>query len=103
MEQILQVILASGIVTTIVTLIISRIVNGQLDQIKHMQQTKTESDFLLWTKIDMQGELIELMALKLHEAGVINGDLEEVKKKYKQASDDYEKHIRHLAAEVLRK
>ena len=30
-------------------------------------------------------------------------DLEEVKKGYKQASEDYDKHIRHLAAEVLRK
>lgn len=57
----------------------------------------------MWTKIEHMGNLIELMAAKLHEAGVINGDLEELKKDYKQASEDYDKHIRHLAAEVLRK
>lgn len=49
------------------------------------------------------GDLIELMAAKLHEAGVINGDLEEVKKEYRTADKNYDDHVRHLAAEVLRK
>ena len=77
--------------------------NSQLDQLKEFQKTKTESDFLLWTKIDKMGDLIELMAAKLHEAGVINGDLEEVKKEYRTADKNYDDHVRHLAAEVLRK
>ena len=75
----------------------------QLDQLKSMQKTKTESDFLLWTKIDKLGDLTLLMAKRLHEAGIINGDLEAVKQQYKEADANYEDHIRHLAAEVLRK
>jgi len=78
-------------------------VTDQLDQLKSMQKTKTESDFLLWTKIDKLGDLTLLMAKRLHEAGIINGDLEAVKQQYKEADANYEDHIRHLAAEVLRK
>ena len=81
----------------------TRAVNSQLDAIKKLQQTKTDNDFLLWTKIDKQGDLVLLMANKMHEAGIINGDLENVKQEYKAADAEYEKHVRKLAAEVLRK
>ena len=77
--------------------------NGQLDQIKQMQKTRTESDFLLWTKIDKLGELTCLMAEKMHDAGIINGDLEEVKRQYKKADEDYDKHLKRLAAEIMRR
>jgi len=78
-------------------------VNSQLDQIKDLQKTKSQNDFLLWTKIDKLGDLTCLMAEKMHEAGIINGDLESLKQEYKAADDEYEKHVRRLAAEVLRK
>lgn len=103
MDNVLQIICASGIITTILTVIITRAVNSQLDQIKQLQKTKTESDFLLWTKIDKQGDLTVLMAKKMHDAGIINGDLDAVLQQYKEADAKYEDHIRHLAAEVLRK
>lgn len=103
MSQVLQIICASGIIGTIITVIVTRAVTDQLDQLKSMQKTKTESDFLLWTKIDKLGDLTLLMAKRLHEAGIINGDLEAVKQQYKEADANYEDHIRHLAAEVLRK
>ena len=54
-------------------------------------------------KMDKMGDLTLLTAKKLHEAGVINGDLEEVKKEYKAADAEYEKHIKQLAVEVLRR
>ena len=103
MSQALQVICASGVFTTIITLIISRIVNNQMDQIKRLQKAKTDNDFLLWCKIDKMGDLTLLMAKRMHEAGIINGDLEQVKQQYKEADAKYEDHIRHLAAEVLRR
>lgn len=81
----------------------TRAVNSQLDAIKKLQQTKTENDFLLWTKIDYQGELTCLMAEKLHDAGIINGSLDKLKEQYKKADEDYEKHLKRLAAEVMRK
>jgi len=78
-------------------------VNNQLDQVKALQQKKTENDFLMWMKIDKLGDMTELMANKLHEAGVINGDLEDLERKYKEADEKYEEHIHQLAAAVLRK
>ena len=74
-----------------------------MDQIKNLQKAKSDNDFLLWAKIDKMGDLIELMAQKLHEAGVINGDLDKVKQEYKAAEDKYEDQLRALAAVVLRK
>lgn len=103
MSQVLQIISAAGILTTVITLIVTRAVNSQLDAIKKLHQTKTENDFLLWTKIDKQGELTCLMAEKMHDAGIINGDLDKLKEQYKKADEDYEKHLKRLAAEVMRK
>ncbi len=103
MSQVMQIICASGLIGTVITLIVTRIVNDQLDQIKSLQKTKTENDFLLWSKIDKMGDLTLLMAKRMHEAGIINGDLEQVKQQYKEADAKYEDHIRHLAAEVLRR
>ena len=103
MSQVMQIICASGIVGTVITLIVTRAVNSQLDQIKKLQQTKTENDFLLWTKIDKLGDLTCMMAEKMHDAGIINGTLEEVKKQYQKADEDYDKHLKHLAAEIMRR
>ena len=103
MNQVLQIICASGILGTIITLIVTRAVNSQLDQIKELQKTKSQNDFLLWTKIDKLGDLTCMMAKRMHDAGIINGDLEALKDEYKAADEEYEKHVRKLAAEVLRK
>ena len=43
------------------------------------------------------------MAEKMHDAGIINGDLDKLKEQYKKADEDYEKHLKRLAAEVMRK
>ena len=43
------------------------------------------------------------MAEKLHDAGIINGSLDKLKEQYKKADEDYEKHLKRLAAEVMRK
>ena len=39
----------------------------------------------------------------MHDAGIINGDLEEVKRQYKKADEDYDKHLKRLAAEIMRR
>lgn len=103
MSQLMQMICASGVITTIMTLIISRLVNRQFDQIKEWQHKKTENELLLMIKMDKLGDLTVLMAKRLHDVGIINGDLEELKKDYKAADEAYDKNIKQLAAEVLRK
>lgn len=103
MSQVWQTICASGALTLIMTLIITQIVNSQFNQMKSWQQTKVENDLLMMTKLDKLGDMTVLMANKLHEAGVINGDLEDLKQDYKKADDKYEDQLRKIAAEIKRK
>lgn len=103
MSGLWQSILASGVFTLIMTLIVTWVVNSGFRKIERWQKLKTDETFLMMDKMDKMGDLTLLTAKKLHEAGVINGDLEEVKKEYKAADAEYEKHIKQLAAEVLRR
>ena len=54
-------------------------------------------------RIDSLSEMTQLMAKKLHDAGIINGDLEIMQNKYSGLNAEYEKTLRHLATEVLNK
>lgn len=103
MSQLMQMIIASGVITTIMTVIITRLVNRQFDHVKDWQEKKTENELLMMIKMDKLGDLTVLMAKKLHDVGIINGDLEDLKKDYKAADEEYDKNIKKLAAEVLRK
>lgn len=103
MSSAVQVICASGIFTTIMTLILTRIVNRQFDQMKKWQESKKTNDFLLWTKIDKLGQMTNLMANKLHEAGIINGDLKELYQEYRTADQKYNDNLKEMAAEIMRK
>lgn len=103
MSQVMQMICASGVITTVMTLIITRLVNRQFDQIRKWQDAKQENELLMMIKMDKLGKLTQLMAKRLHDVGIINGDLEELQKEYKAADEDYERNIKKLAAEVLRK
>jgi len=47
--------------------------------------------------------MTHLMAKKLHDAGVINGDLKELDEKNKRLNEKYNDHMKKLAAEVLRR
>ena len=103
MSNILQMILTSGVFSLVMTLIVTWVVNTGFKKIEHWQGVKTDETFLMMEKMDKMGALTVLMANKLHEAGIINGDLEELKKDYKAADEKYDKHIKQLAAEVLRR
>lgn len=103
MSSILQMILTSGVFSLVMTLIVTWVVNTGFKKIEHWQGVKTDETFLMMEKMDKMGALTVLMANKLHEAGIINGDLEELKKDYKAADEKYDKHIKQLAAEVLRR
>ena len=55
------------------------------------------------SRIDNTAEMTHMMARKLHDAGVINGDLQELDAKYKELNEKYDNHMRKLAIEVLNK
>lgn len=103
MSNIWQMILTSGVFSLVMTLVVTWVVNTGFKKIENWQHMKTRETFLIMEKMDKMGALTVLMANKLHEAGIINGDLEELKKDYKAADEKYDKHIKQLAAEVLRR
>ena len=62
-------------------------------------QAKQNSDiqFLMMQRLDKLSEMTHLMAKKLHDQGIINGDLEQLDTKYKELDDQYEKEVHRLA------
>lgn len=103
MSSLWQMILTSGLFSLLMTLVVTWVVNSGFKKIERWQKMKTDETFLMMNKMDKMGDLTVLMANKLHEAGIINGDLEEVKKEYKAADSEYERHIKQLAAEILKR
>ena len=63
------------------------------------EQAKQNEDiqFLMMQRLDKLSEMTHLMARKLHDQGVINGDLEALDKKYKELDAEYEEEVKRLA------
>lgn len=53
--------------------------------------------YLLMQRIDKLSEMTHLMAVRLHEKKIINGDLEALDKKYKELDAEYEEEVKRLA------
>ena len=54
-------------------------------------------------RIDSLSDMTQLMARKLHDAGIINGDLEDMNQKYQGLNNNYERELKRLALDVLNK
>lgn len=72
-------------------------------EIDEAQKRNTDLQFLMLERMDNLSETTHLMAKKLHDAGIINGDLEELDDKYKGLDAKYHDSIKRLALEVLNK
>ena len=71
----------------------------QEEQIKK----NTDIQFLMMERIDSLSDMTQLMARKLHDAGIINGDLEDMNQKYQGLNNNYERELKRLALDVLNK
>ena len=60
-------------------------------------QDNVDIQFLMMQRMDKLSEMTHLMAQKLHDQGVINGDLEKLDKKYKELDENYESEVKRLA------
>lgn len=67
------------------------------------QKKNTDIQFLMMERIDSLSDLTQMMAKKLHDAGIINGDLDHMNQKYEGLNSDYERSIKNLALKVLNK
>lgn len=107
MDNLIQVVLAavgaSGIIGTIVTMVITRRINEEFAKHDQQEKLRDENQLLMMDRVDNSAEMTHLMAKKLHDAGVINGDLKELDEKNKRLNEKYNDHMKKLAAEVLRR
>ena len=61
---------------------------------------KKEQDdiqYLMMQRLDKLSEITHLMAQKLHDQNIINGDLEKLDQKYKELDAEYEDKVKRLA------
>ena len=61
------------------------------------QENQQKLQFLMMRKMDKTSEMTHLMAQKLHDKGIINGDLETLDKNYRELDAEYEEEVRRLA------
>ena len=72
------------------------------EQVKQQKQN-ADIQFLMMQRLDKLSEMTHLMARKLHDQGIINGDLEALDTKYKELDDEYEKEVHRLALSYSKK
>lgn len=61
------------------------------------QENQQKLQFLMMRKLDKTSEMTHLMAQKLHDKGIINGDLETLDRNYRELDAEYEEEVRRLA------
>lgn len=64
---------------------------------ERQQENNLRLQFLMMQRMDKISEMTHLMAKKLHDQGVINGDLEALDNKYRELDEEYEREVRRLA------
>ena len=101
-QTILAAIGASGIVGIVLTLVVTRIVNKRFDQVDQREALRDENQLLMMDRVDNSAKMTHLMAVKMHDAGIINGDLKELDEENKKLNEKYNENIKKLAMEVLR-
>ena len=105
MSELWQIIItavsASGVVSIIITTVIKKQLDKQYEAHEKREKLRDENQFLMMERVDNCAEMTHLMAKKMHDAGIINGDLEELDSKNKKLNDKYNDHLRNLALEVL--
>ena len=101
-QTIIAAIGASGIVGLITTLIVTRVVQKSFERQDRREELRDQNQLLMMNRLDNVADMTHLMAQKMHESKIINGDLEELDQKYKKLNDEYDQNIKKLAYEVIR-
>lgn len=71
--------------------------NERKQQLDKQNEDNLRLQLLMMQRMDKLSEMTHLMAQKLHDKGVINGDLETLDRKYKELDDEYEREVHRLA------
>ena len=100
-QTIITAIGASGVVGTIITVMVKKQMEKQYEAQEKRERLRDENLFLMMERVDNCAEMTHMMAQKLHEAGVINGGLKELDERNKTLNEKYNANLRSMALEVL--
>lgn len=89
-ETIWKLIISSGVLGLVGSLVVSRLVSGKMDRLKRDRDSEKEERYLMMCMLRKSVDMTQLMAQKLHDAGIINGDLEALNRASEDAEKKYE-------------
>lgn len=98
-ESVWRILVSSGVIGLVGSLVLSRYVNFRLDKLAEDKSTEKKERFLMMKLVKKNVDLTELMADKLHAAGVINGDLEKLKMETQEIEEEYHKLLMQFFSE----
>ena len=101
-NSVLEYITASGILMTVMTVVVTKIVNRRFDEMERREKDRARLEKIMICRTDKMSGMVELMADKLHEQGIINGDLEALRQAYAVTDREYEEYLRELLARQMR-
>ena len=102
MQTIWQYITASGVLVVAMTAIVTKVVNQRFDEMERREKDRARLEKIMICRTDKMSGMVELMADKLHERGIINGDLEALRQAYAVTDREYEEYLRELLARQMR-
>ena len=101
-NSILDYITASGILVTVMTVVVTKVVNRRFDEMERRDRDRAKLEKLMLCRTDKMHEMVELMATKLHDKGIINGDLAELQKRYEITDREYEEYLREALTRQMK-
>lgn len=101
-SEVWQYITASGVLVTLMTAIVTKVVNRRFDEIESREKNRARLEKIMILRADKMSEMVELMAKKLHDGGIINGDLEELEHTFQLVDKDYEDYLRDLLSREMK-
>ena len=102
MATVWQYITASGVLVVAMTAIVTKVVNQRFDEMERREKDRARLEKIMICRTDKMSGMVELMADKLHERGIINGDLEALRQAYAVTDREYEEYLRELLARQMR-
>ena len=102
MQAVWQYITASGVLVVAMTAIVTKVVNQRFDEMERREKDRARLEKIMICRTDKMSGMVELMADKLHERGIINGDLEALRQAYAVTDREYEEYLRELLARQMR-
>lgn len=101
-NSILDYITASGILVTVMTVVVTKVVNGRFDEMEKRDRDRARLEKIMLCRTDKMHEMVLLMADKLHDKGIINGDLAELQQRYEATDREYEEYLREALTRQMK-